>query len=106
MYCLEAALWHFFTHKSVKLSTDYAGLLKTGKLIITVYDTFLAMKCFSHQFNKVTWFTGGAPNLPPGLPPAYYLNYNGCLQRLEVDKVPVNLLHLNTSLPVDQCKAR
>lgn len=64
------------------------------------------MKHFSHQFNILSLFIGGAPTLPPGLPSAYYLMYNGCLQRLEVDKVPVNLLHLNTSLPVDQCEAR
>uniref|UniRef100_A0A1B6G9V7 EGF-like domain-containing protein n=2 Tax=Cuerna arida TaxID=1464854 RepID=A0A1B6G9V7_9HEMI len=52
--------------------------------------------------NAQLWI-GGAPTLPGGLPSAYYLNYNGCLQRLLVDKVPVNLLQLNTSLPTDLC---
>ncbi|XP_054266356.1 agrin-like [Macrosteles quadrilineatus] len=52
--------------------------------------------------NTQLWI-GGAPTLPPGLPSSYYLNFNGCLQRLVLDKSPVNLRLLNYSLPTDSC---
>lgn len=47
--------------------------------------------------------TGGAATLLPGLSSSFYLNYVGCLQRLVVDKKPVNLLHLNSLLPTNDC---
>ena len=38
-------------------------------------------------------FAGGAPTLPSGLPAAYYLGFRGCVQRVRVNKRPLNLLH-------------
>ncbi|RZF33915.1 hypothetical protein LSTR_LSTR012257 [Laodelphax striatellus] len=48
-------------------------------------------------------FIGGAPTLPAGLPTAYYMKYTGCMQRLIVNKKPVNFLALNASLAIDFC---